>query len=91
MPENIGKVSVDILEKELSNVFSEAKRLDQPVYVSVVGKGTRKKFFNDNNYSKVKKCLMPWYIWIDPYGRISVEMGNLREKNSQILLMGKNM
>ena len=87
MPEEIGRVDTEILEKELAMVCSYARKLNQPVYISIEGKRTRKKFFQDPNYSVVKKCFSPWYSCrVDPYGNVypcslSICMGNLRENS----------
>ncbi|HHL40103.1 MAG TPA: radical SAM protein [Deltaproteobacteria bacterium] len=95
MPEDIGRVDVDVLEHELREVLREAKELDQEVHVSIVGEETRRKFFNDINYSIVNKCFAPWYSCrVDPYGNVypcslSISMGNLRESGIQDIVNGE--
>ncbi|RJQ17682.1 MAG: radical SAM protein [Nitrospiraceae bacterium] len=85
MPDEIGKVDIDLLEKELEAVSDNANKLDHQVYVSLARKKTRRKFFSDPAYSVVNKCFAPWYSCrIDPYGNVypcslSVNMGNIRE------------
>lgn len=94
MPENIGKVDVDILENELHKVFSLAKDVGQEVYVSIAGKKARRKFFGDQKYAISNKCFSPWYSCrIDPYGNVypcslSISMGNLRKSNIKDIVNG---
>lgn len=94
MPEEIGRIDIDAFEEELNTFFSHAKRLDQPIYVSVTGKRTRKKFFADPTWSIVNKCFAPWYSCrIDPYGNIypcsfSISMGDLRESDIKDIVNG---
>jgi radical SAM protein with 4Fe4S-binding SPASM domain len=95
MPKEIGAINVEAYEDELNRVFFQSKKLNQPVSVSVVGEKTRKKFFNDPNYSIVNKCLLPWdSARIDPYGNVypcslSVSMGNLRDKSIKDVVNGR--
>lgn len=94
MPDTIGKVNVDLLEKELEKVFLLAKDIGQPVYVSIADKETRRKFFDDPKYSIANKCFAPWYSCrIDPYGNVypcslSISMGNIRESNMRDIING---
>jgi len=96
MPDEIGKIDIYALEKELDAVFALAKEIKQPVYVSIEGRKTRKRFFNDTEYSVVNKCLMPWYFCrVDPYGNVypcslSISMGNLRERGIKEIINGDN-
>jgi radical SAM protein with 4Fe4S-binding SPASM domain len=95
MPDEIGKIDTNALEEELERVFDEARKLDQPVYVSVGGRKTRERFFTNPNYSVVNKCFAPWYSCrIDPYGDVypcslSIQMGNLREKSFKEIINGE--
>jgi radical SAM protein with 4Fe4S-binding SPASM domain len=95
MPDEIGKVDTDALEKELQKVFDQAKKLNQPVYISLAGKNNRKKFFEDPKYSTVHKCFAPWYSCrIDPYGNVypcslSICMGNVREQPMPEIVNGE--
>lgn len=87
MSDEIGKIDTDMLEKEIETVLLRSKQLNQSVEMSIVGRKTRKKFFNVPDYSIVKKCFSPWYSCrIDPYGNVypcslSVAMGNLRQNS----------
>jgi len=94
MPKEIGEVNTDALESELEVVFSQAKELDQFVYVSVVGGNTRKRFFNDPAYSLIDKCFSPWYSCrIDPNGNVypcslSINVGNVRQQSIKEIVNG---
>lgn len=95
MPEEIGKVDVDILEKELEKMSLLAAKMEQSVYVSISGKSSRKRFFEDPQYSVVNKCFAPWYSCrIDPYGNvypcsISISLGNIRETSIGDIVNGE--
>lgn len=95
MPEEIEKIDIELLEKEFENLFARAKILNHPVYMSIVGKRSRRKFFGDNSYSLVNKCFAPWnYCRIDPTGNVypcslSIQMGNLKNNNIREIVNGE--
>lgn len=95
MPEEIGNIDVEALEEEFDRLRAYAKEVKLPVYISIDGRKTRKKFFSDSNYSIVNKCLAPWFSCrIDPFGNIypcslSIPMGNLRKNNIKEIINGK--
>ena len=92
MPEEIGGVDIRALKKELRKVRSLAKEIDQPVFISIEKDKELERFFEEQDYSVVNKCFVPWYsLRIDTYGNvypcsISVSMGNVRKNKIEDII-----
>lgn len=95
MPEEITGIDIDALQNDLAKASKLAKRVGQPLYISISGKRSLKRFLTEQDYSIVNKCFAPWFeCRIDPYGNVypcsvSIVMGNLRKNSIKEIINNK--